>query len=370
MRTAHLCEFSTLLGGERSLLTFLQAAAGVGVDPVVVAPAEGRLAQAVHSGGWKHLPWPSDPKSSVGAVAKPLADAGIDVIHANSLSLLDAASELRQALGRPAVLHVRDVYGLSKARRVRLASLDAVVAVSAPVARWLKSIGAPRDRLHIVSNGMEVRSVGEGGRLATRSELGLPEGRRLVATIGQISLRKGQDVFLRAAQRVAVGAPEVDFLVIGERYSVKGESQAYEEELRRLSSQPPLAGRVHWLGYREDVRDILQHVDLVVAASRQEPLSRALLESMAEGVAAVASDVGGNREILDGGRLGILVPVDDAVAAAAGISAILNDEDLRRRANIEGPAHVRRRYDPAAHAQAVAAVYRKVLARRGGSGES
>lgn len=368
MRVAHLCEFSTLLGGERSLLTFLQGAAEVGVDPVVVAPAKGRLAEAVRSGGWPLLAWPGAPKTSVRAVAKRLADEGVDLIHANSLSLLDAACELRTLLGRPAILHVRDVYGLSKARQARLASLDAVVAVSAPVAKWLQGVGAPRDRLHVVANGVDA-SGGRGGfGRATRVELGLPEGRRLVASIGQISLRKGQDIFLRAARLAVERGADADFLMVGERYSAKAESRAYEEELRRLSDAPPLAGRVHWLGYRDDVRSVLAHVDLVVAASRQEPLSRALLESLAEGVAAVASDVGGSGEILDGGRLGLLVPVGDAATTAEAMLRGLEDEEFRRRVRREGPEHVRRRYHPAAHAQALAAVYRSILDRRGVAG--
>lgn len=363
MRIAYLCEHSTLLGGERSLTTFLAHAVRLGIEPFVVCPSEGRLVEAVAAAGWAHLPWPGEPKSSHSAAADLLSAAGIDLVHANSLSLLDAASALRQLLDKPAIVHVRDVYGLSLARRNRLASLDGVIAVSHAVGRWLRDQGAPEDRLHVIANAVEMRRAADPNESASRASLGLPTGKRLVAVIGQICLRKGQDTFLAAASTIAGARSDVDFLLIGERYSAKEESRAFEARLKEMGSRPPLAGRVHWLGYRDDVERLLPHLDVVVVASRQEPLSRVLLESLAAGVPVVATDVGGSGEILDEGRMGRLVPVDDVASMARAIQETLDDETGRARLKIQGPEHIRRHYGPEKQAAEILAIYRALGAR-------
>ena len=79
-------------------------------------------------------------------------------------------------------------------------------------------------------------------------ELGLPPESLLVGTIGQIGLRKGHDVLLRAAAAIAGRLPNVHYLIVGQRHSEKDESRQFERDLHEASSGP-LAGRVHFLGF-------------------------------------------------------------------------------------------------------------------------
>ena len=99
----------------------------------------------------------------------------------------------------------------------------------------------------------------------------------LVATIGQIALRKAQDVLALAAARVK---SDLHYLVIGERYSKKAESQAFEESIFERFEAAGLGHRVHRLGYRDDVPALLTEIDILVHTAHQEPLGRVLSEAI------------------------------------------------------------------------------------------
>ena len=167
-------------------------------------------------------------------------------------------------------------------------------------------------------------------RQGLRQELGLPGSTRLGVTIGQIGLRKGHDLLVDAAIRVSPSLLHVHWLVVGERFSEKEESRRFEAELREAAGGP-LGGRMHLLGWRDDVDRILQEADVLVHPARQEPLGRVLLEAAASGLPVVATDVGGTREIFPSDKDGaIVVPAGDAEALADGVVRVLTDDALRR----------------------------------------
>ncbi len=163
-------------------------------------------------------------------------------------------------------------------------------------------------------------------------ELALPPNVRFVANIGQLGLRKGTDVALAAALQIADRFSDVHWLIVGERTSNKDESRDFEALLRSIADEQPLAGRVHFLGSRTDVRCLLAECDLLVHAARQEPLGRVLLEAAASGTPVIATDVGGTREIFPSEADGaVLVPADNRLALAEAISATLLDHRRRKR---------------------------------------
>jgi glycosyltransferase involved in cell wall biosynthesis len=166
--------------------------------------------------------------------------------------------------------------------------------------------------------------------------LQLPCSARLIATIGQIGLRKGQDVLAAAAPQILRRAPEVHFLVIGERSSAKAESIEFEHSILRQFETRQISAHLHRLGYRDDVAEILREIDLVVHPANQEPFGRVLLEAAACGVPVVATDVGGTREIVHDGITGRLVPPRDASSLAEAVCDLLTSynqlQSMRRAA--------------------------------------
>jgi glycosyltransferase involved in cell wall biosynthesis len=259
------------------------------------------------------------------------------------------------------VTHVRDIMGLSRARRGRLGELRAVIAVSDAVARWLRESGIREERVARIYNAVDVEALRQASRTgAFRRELGFARDVPLVGCVGQIALRKGQDVFLEAASSLAGTFPDARFVIAGARYSMKAESREYEAALRARAAGPALAGKVHLLGFRDDVPSLLRALDVLVVASRQEPLSRVLLEALALGVPAVATDVGGTREILGDGCGSLVVPPGDPAAIAEAVGRLLAAPELRDRLSRAGPDRARR-FSPSRQAEAIRALYERVL---------
>ena len=361
VKVAYLCEFSTLLGGERSLLAFLQHAKEL-VSPVVVAPADGPLADALQRLGIERWDWPPGGRRKPEALVPALRRRGIELLHSNSLMVADAAFALAAACGVPYVVHVRDIMNLSQARRERLCAAGGVVAVSEAVADWLRALGVDAGQLRVIYNAVdaeELRRVSVPG--SVRRELGIG-AEPLVSCVGQIALRKGQDVFVEAAALVLAKIPRVHFALAGERYSQKPESEEFEFAIHERVRCRILQGRVHTLGYRQDVPSLLADSDVVAIPSRQEPLSRVALEALSLGVAVVATDVGGTSEILEGGRCGLLVPPDSPDDIAHAVVRLLTGAERRRQLGQRGEARAQH-FSPERQVAAIERLYADLLVR-------
>jgi glycosyltransferase involved in cell wall biosynthesis len=194
-------------------------------------------------------------------------------------------------------------------------------------------------------------------------ELDLPADARLVATIGQLGLRKGTDTALGAAWQVAGVLAGVHWLIVGERTSSKQESRDFESLLQMFAADPPLVGRVHFLGARVDIAELLAECDLLVHAARQEPLGRVLLEGAACGLAIVATDVGGTREIFpSAGDQAILVRPDDRTELADAVAAILSDGERRQSLGHAARGRAEQAFDIRDAAQRLIEQYQRTLA--------
>jgi glycosyltransferase involved in cell wall biosynthesis len=155
---------------------------------------------------------------------------------------------------------------------------------------------------------------------------GVPDDAPTVLFAGQIGLRKGLDTWLEAAARIARPRPDVHFLIAGSRHSQKEESIALEATMRARSASGILAGRVHWLGWRDDLPALMNRATVLLHTARQEPLGRVLLEAFASGLPAVATRVGGTPEIFCDPEIErLMVPVDDAEAAAREVLRLMGD---------------------------------------------
>ena len=329
------------------------------IVPVVAAPPEGPLAEALRSRNIEIMPFVTHDSSAVrfslGQLRESL-DALLrsrrwDLLHANSLSMGRLSGPVAAAWKVPSLTHLRDIIKLSRQAIVDLNCHSRLLAVSCATRDYHVAARLSAEKMHVLYNGVDLTKFcprPADGYL--HRELRLSPGVPLIGAIGQIGLRKGHDVFCRAAAPLAGKLPEVHYVLLGQRSSEKAESAALERELRAAAGGP-LAGRFHFLGFRNDVDRVLNELTLLVHPARQEPLGRVLLEAAASGTAIVATDVGGTREIFppDSGAAR-LVPPDDAEALAQAVAELLADAALRQSM----AAAARRRAEAAFDIQAAA----------------
>jgi glycosyltransferase involved in cell wall biosynthesis len=245
----------------------------------------------------------------------------------------------------PSIGHLRDIVGISARAMSDLNENTLVLAVSEATANWHIRHGLSAERTQVLYNGVDMNEFTPRPRTHfLHRELGLANGAVLIGVIGQIVMRKGTDIALEAMKRLATQYATVHLVVAGERNSAKKEAVEFEDRLHAAASQSPLAGRVHFLGYRSDVPRILNELTLLIHAARQEPLGRVLLESAAVGVPVVATNVGGTGEIFPSKEAEIVLP-DDAEAIAVAVAELLDDPALVKTRSATAHARIATKFD-------------------------
>ena len=231
---------------------------------------------------------------------------------------------------------------------------SALLAVGEGVRQDLIRLGiAPADRVQVVPAGIDLtpfKDIGEpGGEL--RSQLGIPGDAVLIGYVGRFVPVKRLDRLLDAARRVAEEIPYTHFLLCGEGpdYPIVTEAAA----------QPPLAGRIHLLGWVANLRKFYEAVDMVVLTSANEGTPISLIESGAAGRPVVSTRVGGVGDVVEDGKTGLLA--DSASSVADGLIELVNDRDRARRMGAAGRKRVMAKYSAARLAADLVGIYEKNL---------
>ena len=216
-----------------------------------------------------------------------------------------------------------------RAQNAAFRACDRVVCNSRAAADRLKQAGISADKLVVIPNALPDEAFAETAPALPRESGTLRVG--MVARMNDRS--KNHVTFLRMAARLAVKHPSVQFVLVG--------GGPLRSELEAMAGELNIADRVLFLGDRSDISAVLASLDVTVLPSRSESLSNVILESMASGVPVVASNVGGNPELLSDGQTGFLT-TDDDVALAGAVEKFLRNEELRiacgRRAKLEASA--------------------------------
>lgn len=154
-----------------------------------------------------------------------------------------------------------------------------------------------------------------------RRELGLEPGQIVLLSIGELSTRKNHEVVFRALAQL----PHSNY-----QYLICGLG-SLKEYLEQLAVELGLTERVQFLGYRNDIPQILNIADFYLFPSLQEGLPVALMEAMAAGKAVACSRIRGNTDLIDDGQGGFLVASDDAAGFADAIRKIMAEPEIREQ---------------------------------------
>jgi len=239
-----------------------------------------------------------------------------------------------------------------------LKEVEFLVAVSKATANDFKEIGYSESRISHIPNGVEIPIAGKTNYNRVIQ----------IATVTRLSQEKGVDVLLRSWAEVVGEIGNLKLLIVGDG--------PLESQLKALSCSLGIAESVDFVGKVEDAFKFLEATDLFVLSSRSEGMSNALLEAMSYGIPCIATQAGGNRELLGaeneeisrGGYVlaknGLLINPDDVRGLTEAILFFIRNRHKREEMGRRGRHYIEENHSIDSVAERYIALYQSLLNKR------
>ncbi|MGH7999077.1 MAG: glycosyltransferase family 4 protein [Brasilonema sp.] len=297
----------------------------------VVIPVEGWPTELLRNliFAWRSAHWLRRNRSQVDVVkvngAITWGKSDVNAVHFVHGSWLKFSSQQAQPQSLWAVFNIRKIlynfyqwfYTAFNAswEKVAFRQTQVVVAVSNKIAKGLLEIGVPPESIQVILNGVDLQEFSPG--VGDRKKWDLPEGVTLALFAGDIRIpRKNLDTVLHALVKV----PDLHLAVAGIT-----EGSPYLQ----LAVSLGLNERVHFLGLRRDVPEIMKAVDFLVFPSRYEPFGLVVIEAMATGIPVITASSTGAADLVTK-EAGIVLPdSDDTEALAVALLSLASNPQLR-----------------------------------------
>lgn len=284
-----------------------------------------------------------------------------DLVHAFSLTA-ELWTIVSGWLARPRPPLVASIRGLYldeserfwRIKRFILSRSAAVIAnARAGAIAAAQRAGVPLARIDVVPNGMlPPDPLPAGQREALRHAIGAPADRPFALFVGRLVKEKNLACLMRALARLP--ADERPWVALAGNGPLRGDIDAMREAAG-------LDADVRFLGERKDTAALMQSADFLVLPSSYEGMSNVLMEAMAAGCPVIASDVGGNPELVEDDVTGLLFPSDDAEALARCLRSLGKDAALRQRLSRQAAQVARQRYSVEQLVRSTTSVYDRCL---------
>jgi glycosyltransferase involved in cell wall biosynthesis len=323
--------------------------AGIEVTALEIFRAPGRLVRAVR--GLVHL----------------IRGRGIQIVHTHLYHGNYYGRLAAFAAGVPVtVASVHNVYDRVKrhrrwTNRVLGRRTDAILAGSETVRQdILRWDGVRADKVRVLPYGIDLDPyLAPVDREAARRALDVPPGSAVIGTVSRLEVQKAHDVLLRAFAALRAAGTDAVLILVGD-----GRERA---RLQEMGGALGLQDRVRFLGTRRDLPLLFAAMDVFALPSRWEGTPLALIGAMAAAVPVVATPVGGVTTVVEDGKTGRLVPVEDVEALAAGLAAALRDRATSEALADAGRNHVMQTCSVAAMVRGLEAVYLELLEKKRGN---
>ena len=356
----YLSHLSEMHGAERVLLLLLENMTDR-FNSVVVLPKNGPLKTRLENLNIKTYVLPINPwicpsgvsdgrfifslinnmKENLEAIVCIIKQEKIDIVHTNTSTIIDGALGAAIA-GRPHIWHLheilkdnpafRHIIPLNKVFKNITTLSHKIVSVSTTVDKQITT--GEKERRCVIYNGI---NTGYEKRVNDniRRELGLNNNISLVLSIGAIIEKKGYEYLIDAIPDIVSQYEKVRFLIVGPVID-----SLLHDKIKKKVCQMGIGKYITFLGYRDDVPEILQNADLFVMPSVKEAFPLSLLEAMAAGMPVVATKCGGPEEIVIDGETGYLVPSCCGNALKDAILTLLKEKDRAEQMGKNGKRRV------------------------------
>ncbi|MBS1706480.1 MAG: glycosyltransferase family 4 protein [Armatimonadetes bacterium] len=361
MTILHLIGTSEFAGTEQMVLTICKGQRERGHRVLVATRERGRIGQFLRQEGFDVLPAYIGPIHAPVQIAKLCLENDVHVLHSHLSSGTYTGNAVSLMTGIPMVDHLH-VYSRDLTHRLA-ARHGTLIAVSQHTANYYvdrRHISA--DRVAVIPNGSSI--IDEPDAKLRRNvakeivcdELKIDPAADFVTLAGRVTLQKGQDLLVSAADILSDKFPNVHYLIVGGQ-----EDREFTRKLKEQAERLNLCSRVHFLGFRRDIARLLRASSVAVIPSRFEPFGLSVIEPALLGVPVVAANVGGIPENLPRPEMAVLVKPEDPAELANGIASVLGDANYAMALAENARSYAASRFSVEAMLDQIDAVYSKSL---------
>jgi glycosyltransferase involved in cell wall biosynthesis len=241
-----------------------------------------------------------------------------------------------------------ELSGLKKViKKMCLRRTKQTIAVSSHNKKLMQELyGLADKKISLVFNGIEIHKFLNNTQKAT---LPVKKGDMVITCIGEMHPRKGHKYLLEAFAKLETQYPSLQLILVG--------NGPIESELRKKYAH---FESIHFLGWREDVRQILKSSDILVLPSLKEAFGQVLLEAMASGTFVIATNNGGTIDIIRHGKTGILIPPQNTDRIVEAIKIVINNPAQKKDVERAALQWVKNSFTAEAMAENTLNVYKKI----------
>lgn len=295
-------------------------------------------------------------------IVRIASKANPNIIHASSFYAGAASVLAALATRKKLLLHARDLANFGFFSRFYSWFCERVIAVSHAVKNALVKEGVSPDKIKVVYNGVDNTFCDRVDENANLLNTPSPEEKYsfVFAHVGQFVPWKNHIAFLKAASDVARDLPATRFLLVGD--DIFGRDSNYKSRLLSYAKNSTIAERVSFLGWRENMDEVWPRISCLVHTADREPFGRVIIEAMAHKIPVIAVGACGPSEIIQNGKTGILVQVDDIKGVSDAMLRVAQDTQFANTLANAGYEHVISNFTADKTAARIQEIYREVLA--------
>lgn len=261
--------------------------------------------------------------------ARFLRSHKVEILHSHLFGSITGACLAAYISNIPHIGTIHDIYTMEeRGKRIYLLKISSalgtqLVTVSQQMNNYLKGLARFRNgSLQTIENGVDIEKFNLPVNKKLYSELNLHPDDIMLICVGRLEKIKGHDVLIQAFSKIKQES-NVKLLIVGDG--------SYRTDIEKSIIEKGLQNRIRILGHRNDIPELLKLSNCFVLASRSEGLSCSIIEAMAAGLPVIATDVGGNAELVKDGENGYLVQSGNPEALAAKLQILIDNKSIREK---------------------------------------
>jgi len=358
-----------LAGAERSLLHLFQCLDRDSYEVFVACPDTGRFVEQVEKLGIQVSPFFFSSIRHIFPLLKNiirlvrlLKHEKVDIIHSNSPKTNIPCGIAGKLAGIPVVWHARTMLepGMTDLDRLFSRFATHIICNSQAIRNRFVKIKGYENRTSVIINAVDLDrfSPYRRSKEEVRKELNVPPEAFVMGTFDRLDPIKDHETMIKGFAKVVEEYENSILLIIGEAFL---NSKNRKGDLESLTESLGIQSSVRFLGFQDDISKYMTACDCIIQASRLEGCSRVLCEAQAIGRPVIASSAGGNPELIEQGKTGLLFQVEDYNSLAKHILFLLTHREEAKRMGVDARKKAEKDFSLSRYCEQTTSVYETVM---------